>query len=103
MRDEGIGNRQDRHLVDGLIDLNIPGEPVKLLGVRPHGEDDLPVGPAQDMDAVPVEFPVLVHRAHGDVHGFLRRFQHRLGHRPDRRADKVIPVRKGVGAGLEEL
>ena len=73
---------------------------VKVLCICAHGDDDLPIRLPKDVDAVAVEFAVLVDRSHGYVHGFLSRFLKRLFDGPDRRPDEVIPVGEGIRAGL---
>ena len=101
--DKRIRDRQDRHLVNRLINPDVLRQMLKTVRVASHGDDDLPVGLPQNADAVAIEFPVLVNRAHGDINGFLCRLRTRLRDRANRRTDKMIALRKCIGTGLEIL
>ena len=103
MSDERVRDGKHRHLVHGLVDLYVIREPFIMLRIGPHGDDDLPVRLPQHIDAVPVEFPVLIDRSHGNIDQLVRRLFHGVSDRPDRRSDEMVPVRKSFRTRLEVL
>ena len=74
---------------------------IEMLRIGSHRDNDLPVGLPQHMDAIAVEFLVLVDRAHRDIHGFLRCLLMRLCDGPNGRTDEMIPVGEGIRTRLE--
>ena len=72
-----------------------------MIFIRTHRNDDLIIRLSQNVDAVPVKFPVLVYGAHGDIDSLVGSLFKSVGNRPYRRTDKMIFVRKGLRTRLK--
>ena len=69
---------------------------IKMICIRSHGYDHLPACRRKHIDAVSVEFTVLIHRSHGNIYGFVRSLFYRLGDRSYGRSDEMIFVRECI-------
>ena len=101
MCNKGIRDGQYRHLVHALIDLNLIRKVLKMLRIRPHGNDHLIAGFPEHLDTIPIKLPVLIDRPHGNENRLLCCLFIFFRDRPHGRTDEMISVRETLRAGLE--